>query len=173
MNRAQTAISLSLLSVAALTGCSGFGAASFPDAAANPAQIPIGTIQGSNFGGHAPLVGAHIYLVEPSTTAYGGVVKGLLTATSANPSFPTTQNGSWANGPTATTSTLTEFNNAGSYLVNLNFPGQNNTRGAQVDPSGNVWVIENQLTTDNLIEIVGAAAPVVTPIMPGQLGVRP
>jgi hypothetical protein len=42
-------------------------------------------------------VGAHIYLVQPGTAGYGSVVKGLLTASSANAGYPTTQNGSWTN----------------------------------------------------------------------------
>jgi hypothetical protein len=81
-------LSLSLLSAAGLTGCS---MGSFPEASANPTQTPLGTISGNNFGGHAPLVGTHVYVVEPGTAGYGSVVKGLLTSTG------TTKNGNWTN----------------------------------------------------------------------------
>jgi hypothetical protein len=55
------------LPVAALSGCA-IGAVSFPDASTNPGQTPLGTIQGSDFGGHAPLAGAHVYVLQPSVT---------------------------------------------------------------------------------------------------------
>jgi hypothetical protein len=80
---------LSLVSVASLTGCT---MGSFPEASANPTLTPLGIISGNNYGGHAPLVGAHIYVVEPGKSGYGSVVKSLLTAGSG-----TIQNGSWTN----------------------------------------------------------------------------
>ena len=44
-------------------------------------------------------------------------------------------------------------------------------RSITVDGSGNVWTALNG--ADSIVELVGAAAPVANPIMPGQLGVRP
>jgi hypothetical protein len=84
-------LSFSVLFATGLTGCSG-GSFSFPDASVNPTSTQVGSITGSNYGGHAPLVGAHVYLVEPGTSGYGSVVKGLLNTTGA-----TTKNGSWTN----------------------------------------------------------------------------
>jgi hypothetical protein len=69
------------LAVTGITGCSGIGSASFPDAAPNPAQVPVGTIQGSVYGGHAPLIGAHVYLLSPGTSGYGSQASSLLCAT--------------------------------------------------------------------------------------------
>jgi hypothetical protein len=86
-------VSVCMVSFLALTGCGGFGSTNFPDASVNPAQTPLGAIQGSDYGGHAPLVGAHVYVVEPGTGGYGSVVKGLLTAVPGS----TTENGSWTN----------------------------------------------------------------------------
>jgi hypothetical protein len=43
-----------------------------PDVAAGPA------VQGSAFGGHAPIAGEHIYLAQPSITGYGTPARSLL-----------------------------------------------------------------------------------------------
>ena len=86
-------LSLFTLFLFALTGCT---IGSYPDSATNSGVTPLGAITGSNYGGHAPLVGAHIYVVEPGTSGYGSVVKGLLTTTGG-----TTQNGSWTNSGNA------------------------------------------------------------------------
>jgi hypothetical protein len=58
-----------------LIGCG--GATNFPDSVASSAASGP-PISGSVFGGHAPIVGAHVYLLQPSTTAYGGVATSLL-----------------------------------------------------------------------------------------------
>jgi hypothetical protein len=68
-----------------LTGCTGFSGSSVPDV---PAQVQMGTIQGNDFGGHAPLANAHVFLMEvdPAGTGYGAPVKSLLTSSSAGTS---------------------------------------------------------------------------------------
>lgn len=80
-------------------------------------------------------------------------------------------------GSGATNSTVAEFNNNGVYMNSLAFPGQNGTRGTQIDSSGNVWVVENATTPATLIELVGVAVPVVTPtalgVKNGTLGTKP
>jgi hypothetical protein len=53
-----------------LAGCSMGG--TFPDASVNPEQAPLGTIQGSNYGGHAPLTGSHVYVLQPSVSTSSG-----------------------------------------------------------------------------------------------------
>jgi len=82
--------SVALLSLAlALTGCT----ASFtmPDttqAAASHAGGSFGTIQGSNYGGHAPLVGAHVYLLQGATGGYNAAATSLLASgETAGPDF--------------------------------------------------------------------------------------
>jgi hypothetical protein len=79
-----------------LSGCA--SDAIFPSSGAVVAtpQAALPGIQGSNYGGHAPLVGAHVYVVQPGTTGYGSVVTGLLSA-GGQAKYPTTQNGSWTN----------------------------------------------------------------------------
>ncbi len=50
------------------------------------------------------------------------------------------------------------------------------SKGLAVDGSGNIWVtcdIGSSLTGTPLVEFIGVAVPVATPILPGQLGVRP
>jgi hypothetical protein len=85
-----------------LSGCGG----AFPVARVSSSPTlstnAVGTIQGSDYGGHAPLAGAHIYLVQPSANGYGAVVAGLLTAASIGQGSVTTQNGSWTNSPSPT-----------------------------------------------------------------------
>jgi hypothetical protein len=119
------------VSFLALTGCSGLGSASFPDAAANPAQVPVGSIQGSVYGGHAPLVGAHVYLLSPGTSGYGSQASSLLCATltgnaqttcqssltknSSDPNIPT----SWYYIPTDATGA---FNLTGNYTCTAGSP---------------------------------------------------
>jgi hypothetical protein len=63
-----------------LTGC-GVGYANFPD---TPAQVQVGAIQGSNEGGHAPLVGSHVYLLQASSSGYGTQATSILNTGSSN-----------------------------------------------------------------------------------------
>jgi hypothetical protein len=117
------------LSLLALAGCSGLGSASFPDAAANPAQVPVGTIQGSVYGGHAPLTGAHVYLLSPGTSGYGSQASSLLCNTgTANASCTTSLalNASDPNIPTSwyyeTTDATGAFNLTGNYTCTAGNP---------------------------------------------------
>jgi hypothetical protein len=81
---------VSLVAVSGLTGCGGFSsAASLPDVVKT---VPLGTIQGNDFGGHAPLVGAHIYVLQPGLSGYASQATSLLTASSSGAGYPTTLN---------------------------------------------------------------------------------
>ncbi len=64
----RTLSSASLLGLLALAGCAGDAALNFPD---TPEQSSQGVIQGSVFGGHAPVVGAHVYVLEASHSGTG------------------------------------------------------------------------------------------------------
>ncbi len=68
-----------------LAGCG--GAFSMPDSVVSSSPAASSPpIQGSVYGGHAPIQGAHVYLLQPSTTAYGGIATSLLgTGTTSNP----------------------------------------------------------------------------------------
>ncbi len=138
MNRLQISLSLSTLTVIALTGCGGFSGASFPDASVNPESASLGSISGSNFGGHAPLVGAHVYVLQPgvtagsgtsSATAYGALATSILNtnnvangsnnpnavANSSDPGIPT----GWYY---QTTDTTGAFNISGDYTCTVGLP---------------------------------------------------
>jgi hypothetical protein len=69
-----SALALSLGTLT-LVGCG--GALNFPDsvASSNAAGPPV---SGTMYGGHAPITGAHVYLLQPSITAYGGLATSLL-----------------------------------------------------------------------------------------------
>jgi hypothetical protein len=91
-----------------LGGCA-LGTASFPDTASVDASSTssFGGIQGSNYGGHAPLVNAHVFLLQAGLNGYNGASTSLLAAGetgnagSAGTTFPTTKDttaGSPTNG---------------------------------------------------------------------------
>jgi hypothetical protein len=52
-----------------LSGCAGMDT-SFPDATAPVAEIHPGAIHGSVFGGHAPIAGAHVYVLQAGQSGY-------------------------------------------------------------------------------------------------------
>ena len=64
-----------LIGTLTLVGCG--GALNIPDsvASSNAAGPPV---VGSVYGGHAPITGAHVYLLQPSVTAYGGLATSIL-----------------------------------------------------------------------------------------------
>jgi hypothetical protein len=123
---------LSLLSAAYLTGCSGFEAG-FPPASTNPEQVSLGPISGSVFGGHSPLVGAHIYLVQASTSGYGAPATSLLNAnsTATSSSYPAVVNASDPIIPTfgdyffESTDASGSFNLSGDYTCTTGSNGAN------------------------------------------------
>ncbi len=63
-----------------LSGCA--GGFSVPDTNVVQ-QSPVGAMQGSVYGGHAPLTQAHVYMLQPSTTGYGNQATSLLNASSS------------------------------------------------------------------------------------------
>jgi hypothetical protein len=91
----STTITLAFVSAAlSLTGCSGFQGATFPPITT---QTPLGTIQGSVFGGHAPIVNSYLFVLEATatgsaSTGYATMAKSLLSASSTGTSgtYPVT-----------------------------------------------------------------------------------
>ena len=78
MKRSASLLVLTLSSfagIAALVGCSGNFKA-FPD---TTTPVSPGAIQGSVFGGHAPIVGAHVYVLEAGQTGYSSAAVSKLT----------------------------------------------------------------------------------------------
>jgi hypothetical protein len=128
---------LSLASIVSLSGCSGFEGTAFPPTSTNPEQVSIGPISGSVFGGHAPLVGSHVYLLQASTSGYGAPATSLLTSLSTGTSstYPVTVNTSDPIIPAnssyyyETTDSTGAFNLSGDYTCTT---GPGNTDGPPV-----------------------------------------
>jgi len=117
--------------------------AAFPEASTNPEQNALGTIKGSNYGGHAPLAYSHVYVLQPSVStgngtstnpqynAYAAQATSLLTSHSSGSSYggyATTQNSSGADPgiPTSwyyvTTDATGAFNISGDYTCTVGLP---------------------------------------------------
>ena len=113
-----TAFALTLVSLA-LCGCSGMDQAAFP---AVPTQGSVGTLQGSVFGGHAPIVGSHVFLLEATWTGYGVKAKSLISSTATSVTEDQTT-GSVTNGLYYVTSDSNgAFNVTGDYTCDAGFP---------------------------------------------------
>jgi hypothetical protein len=67
--------SLSLSCALFLAGCS--AAIRFPDVVIDE-QVPGPAVQGTVYGGHAPIVGAHVYLLQPGTGGIGSQASSIL-----------------------------------------------------------------------------------------------
>ena len=108
-----------------LGGCGGISLASFPPV---PTQTPIGVLQGSDFGGHAPITGAHIFLFEATWNGYSAGIKSLLSSgsTATSGTYPVAQDtttGSVTNGLYYVTSDSNgAFNITGDYTCDANWP---------------------------------------------------
>jgi hypothetical protein len=81
-----------LLAGLGLSGCG--GSMNFPDAV-SAVQHQGPPVHGSVYGGHAPIVGSHVYMLQPGTTGYGSPAKSLLqpgtpgvTADTSDPNVP-------------------------------------------------------------------------------------
>jgi hypothetical protein len=134
-------LAASLLSVVAIA-LSGCGAnSSFPTAEAvtAPDLHVMPAIQGSNYGGHAPIVGAKIFLLQVGTSGYGAKVTSLLGSTYANSKYPTAQDtttGSPTNGMYYVTSDSTgQYDLTGDYTCTAGDPVY--VYGAGGNPSTN------------------------------------
>ncbi len=116
-----TSLALTLVSLT-LCGCSGMDQAAFP---ATPTEGSVGSLQGSVFGGHAPIVGSHVFLLEATWTGYAVKAKSLLSSTSISgyPSMQDLTTGSVTNGLYYVTSDANgAFNVTGDYSCDAGFP---------------------------------------------------
>ena len=170
---------ISLLAALALTGC---GGPSFPDVQPVSSQVAVGPIQGVDWGGHAPLVGAHIFLLQAGTGGYGAKATSLLSS-SYSGSYPTAMDsvtGSPTNGFYYVTSSSTgSFNLNGDYTCTAGDPvylyasGGNasttaavNITGASAAPdtAGNLLI--TYTTTGNQLLYQGESVTLSTPFNP-------
>jgi len=104
-----------------LSGCA--VDATFPDTqlAAPTTQSSLGTIQGNNYGGHAPIVGSHVFVLQIGTGGYGSKVTSLLSAGGSTALDSTT--GSPTNGMYyVTTTTQGQFSVSGDYTCTAGLP---------------------------------------------------
>ncbi|MGA8938935.1 MAG: hypothetical protein WB439_07205 [Acidobacteriaceae bacterium] len=118
-----------LLGTLALVGCG--GALSFPDSVAS-SQAAGPALQGSVYGGHAPIQGAHVYLLQPGITGYGSAATSILgTGTTTSPGgYPLKANSSqttrdpYAPGAAefVTTDASGNFNLTGAYTCTVGQP---------------------------------------------------
>jgi hypothetical protein len=79
----------------------------------------------------------------------------------------------WVSNKSSSPGSVSEFSSGGAILspttgtssvVGFSHVGIVQAQGVTLDPSGNVWVANQTATTGGVFEIVGAAAPTVTPI---------
>ena len=134
-----------LLAALALTGCAG---PSFPDVQPTPTQISIGAIQGNDWGGHAPLVGAHIFLLQAGTGGYGAKATSLLSS-SYTGSYPTAQDG------------VTGSPTNGFYYVTSSSQGYFNLNGDYTCTAGDpvyLYASGGNPNTTPAVNITGASA---------------
>jgi hypothetical protein len=121
---AQIAIVSFGLSIAlAVTGCGLANTATEVEPTATNSEL--GTIQGSNLGGHAPIVGAHVFVLEATSNGYGAIAKSLLSSSFSNASFPTVHDtsGGVTNGMYYVATDATgSFNITGDYTCDVGQP---------------------------------------------------
>jgi streptogramin lyase len=149
---------LTLTGTSLLAGCAGFGGASFPATSGATAQTALGNIQGSDYGGHAPLTGAHIYVLQTATTGYGAQATSLITGSASTCNGAVNQicaNTADAGVPTSwyymQADSNGAFNITGDYTCTAGVPVYlYGYSGSPTYPSGsNVFQI-NQVATSNL-----------------------
>jgi hypothetical protein len=111
MNRLLFSLSaLCLFGSLTLTGCS--VSTAFPDPGLPTSEIQPGAIQGSVFGGHAPIVGAHVYVLEAGQAGYASAAVSKLTTGSGTDTY----------GTYVQTDSSGAFNITGDYSCTSNHP---------------------------------------------------
>lgn len=84
----------------------------------------LASLQGSNYGGHAPIVGSKVFVLEATTNGYGAVAKSLLSATYANgnTTYPDTDSDVTAGMYYVKTDSTGSFNITGDYKCDVGQP---------------------------------------------------
>jgi hypothetical protein len=123
----------------ALVGCA--GSTNFPDSV--PSSSADGpAISGVSYGGHAPIQGQHVYLLQPGTTGYGSAATSLLgnnNATSGSGGFALTADVNDPNVPVGakfeTTASDGSFNFTGAYKCTVGQPVYIYAWGGNIGPT--------------------------------------
>lgn len=109
-----------------LSGCGANSSFPAAEAVSAPDMHILPAIQGSNYGGHAPIVGAHIFLLQIGTGGYGSKVTSLLSGTYTNSNYSTALDstpGSPTNGMYYVTSDSTgQYDLTGDYTCTAGLP---------------------------------------------------
>jgi streptogramin lyase len=131
--RSCTPLFAGLLGTLALTGCAGNTAFNFPD---TPAEVHPGVIHGSVFGGHAPVVGAHVYVMEVGHTGTGSGQY----ASAAGSRMTSGYYGSDTHGNYVITDNKGGFNITGDYSCDAGVPVYIAATGGADDGSQNITI---------------------------------
>jgi hypothetical protein len=141
--------SLSVLSLTlgtlTLVGCG--GALNIPDSVVS-SQAAGPAVAGTVYGGHAPIQGAHVYLLQPGITGYGSPATSLLgTGTTTSPNgFTLTPDVSDPNVPVGaeyeTTDSGGNFNFTGAYVCQVGQPVYVYAYGGNVGPAAASTITE-------------------------------
>jgi hypothetical protein len=117
MKRLSLSLSLcvsGLLASLALSGCSGFS--NIETSGPLQQQVTMGGFSGSNFGGHAPVTQADVYLFQVGTNGYASQSTSLLTsAYNTQFGYPTSDNSAADGAPTGALSVKTD--NSGAFYI--------------------------------------------------------
>ena len=97
-----------------LSGCGGVTA--FPDSAGATGSAQPGSIQGSVFGGHAPIENAHVYVLQAGNGGYNTASSSLIKSTAAGAAKDTSGN------YYVTTAADGSFNVTGDYTCTVGVP---------------------------------------------------
>ena len=147
-----------LLGTFTLVGCG--GALNIPDSVASSSAAGP-AVSGTMYGGHAPITGAHVYLLQPSITAYGGLATSLLGNNGATSSgaYAITANASDPNVPVGakyeTTDNKGAFNFTGAFFCQVGQPVYIYGYG------GNIGATASSTTTTTTVSLTISAASVV------------
>ena len=134
-----------LFATLALTGCVG---PSFPNVQSTPGQVSVGPIQGLDWGGHAPLVGARIFLLQAGTGGYGAKATSLLSSTYSGTTYPTALDG------------VTGSPTNGFYYVTSSAQGYFNLNGDYTCTAGDpvyIYASGGNPNTTPVVNITGAS----------------
>jgi hypothetical protein len=136
---------ISLLAAFALTGCTG---PSFPYVSPTSSQVPVGPIQGNDWGGHAPLVDARIFLLQAGTGGYGAKATSLLSSTYSGTTYPTALD------------SITGSPTNGMYYVQTSATGNFSLNGDYTCTAGDpvyIYASSGNPTTTPVVNITGAS----------------
>lgn len=169
-----------MLGTLTLIGCG--GAANFPDSTVT-SQAAGAPLVGSVFGGHAPVQGAHVYLLQPGTTGYGSKATSILgTGTTTSPggftlASDTSDPNVTVGSKYVTTDSSGNFNLTGAYACTVGRPvfvyAYGGNVGTTTGPYQTNYTISQIVVTNRTTGTNGTATYTVTILSGSGVTVRP